>query len=167
MGKLSDAFDRITILLILSVSILAICLLLPLIASSNPSLIYIIIFFLGGLCFTTYPLSIAHVCDYLENTNVINVTGVLLFSYGVGAVMGPPIAAIFIHSFSTVALFYYMASVSLLLCLLIMYYKNSESTNTDQQVKFMILPRIYAIASKIYPKRSNKPKLESEDKTNS
>jgi len=160
IGKLSDAFDRIRIMLILSVLILIICLSFPLIGLCNHFLIYVIIFFLGGLCFTIYPLSIAHVCDYLEDTNIINVTGVLLFSYGIGAVMGPPIVAVFIDYFSTAALFYYISCVSFSLCLLILYYKKSESTPTDQQVEFIPMPRISPIANELDPRTNAEENID-------
>lgn len=163
IGKLSDAFDRVHILLILSILILVTCLAFPFIGVCNPVMHYVIIFFLGGLCFTIYPLSIAYVCDCLENTNIINVTGVLLFSYGTGAVMGPPIVATFIDYFSTAALFYYIACVCFLLCLLIIYYNKSESTPLDQQVKFIAMPRISNLLHKLYPKAKT-PKKDTLDK---
>ena len=154
IGKLSDTFDRVKIIIILSLLVTIICLLLTFVAFSNELLIYTIMFAFGGLCFTIYPLCIAQVCDHLEHdANIINVTGVLLFAYGVGAVLGPPIVSFFIELSSTSALFYYTFFVSLMLFLLGLYYNKAVKTPPqDEQVEFIAMPRVSPIANKLDPR---------------
>lgn len=43
----------------------------------------------GGLAFTIYGLSVAHVNDLIDPSQVIEVTGGLLLLYGIGATIGP------------------------------------------------------------------------------
>ena len=152
IGKLSDTFDRTKIIIILSLSITVICLLLALV--DFPSiLIYIMMFIFGGLCFTIYPLCIAQVCDHLEHDNIINVSGVLLFAYGVGAVMGPPIVSLFMELFSTVALLYYVSFVSLILFLFGLHRSKIEKNiPQEEQVEFIAMPRVSPMANELDPR---------------
>jgi hypothetical protein len=96
---------------------------------------------------------IAQVCDHLENNNnIINVTGVLLFSYASGAVCGPPIVAACITLFSVNALFYYLTVVGFLLFICSAYYsKGTELVLLADQVEFVIMPRISPIANELNP----------------
>ena len=43
----------------------------------------------GGLAFTIYGLSVAHVNDLIDPSQVLEVTGGLLLLYGIGATIGP------------------------------------------------------------------------------
>lgn len=141
IGKLSDFFDRAKILTL--VSVLAILLsVVILIVSPYPSVIYFISFLLGGLCFTIYPISIAQVCDHLDHDNIINITGSLLFAYGVGAVLGPPIVAALIEYFSSSAIFVYISCVLLVLSLCGSYtIVKVKPVSKEEQVEFVAVPR--------------------------
>ena len=147
IGKLSDMFDRIKIITLLSLITAITCLMLVILPLNN-LFVYIFSFFLGGFCFTLYPVCIAQVCDHLENSNIINVTGVLLFFYGIGAVISPPIIAFLIKTFSSTALFYYIAFVSFMLFVFALYsLKTVKTVPQEDQVDFIALPRISPVAS--------------------
>jgi len=147
IGKLSDMFDRMKMIILLSLITVISCLVLAAAPLSN-IMIYIVSFFLGGFCFTLYPVCIAQVCDHLDNNNIINVTGVLLFSYGIGAVISPPIIAYVIKIHSSTAIFYYIAFVSYVLFLFGLYtLKSGDTVPHDDQVDFVALPRITPVAS--------------------
>lgn len=152
IGKLSDMFDRIKIITLLSLVMVIVCFILALVPLQD-MLVYIFAFFLGGFCFTLYPLCIAQVCDYLDNSNIINVTGTLLFAYGIGAVAGPLVLSFLIKIFSSTAIFYYIAIVSfaLLLCGLHSL-KTMKIIHQEDQVDFVAVPRISTIASALDPR---------------
>ena len=114
IGKMSDMFDRAKILTLISLIIILTCILI-LLVSPDHVWVYIFSFILGGLSFTIYPVSIAQVCDHLEHGNIVNITGALLFAYGVGAILGTPIVALLIENFSSSAIFYYISCISLFL----------------------------------------------------
>ena len=155
IGKLSDTFDRTKIIIILSLVIAVICLLLA-VVHFHEVLIYTMMFIFGGLCFTIYPLCIAQVCDHLEHGNIINVTGVLLFAYGVGAVLGPPIVSLFMEMFSAVALLYYVSFVSFVLFLFGLYRNKIEKNiPQDEQVEFIAMPRVSPMANELDPRVDN------------
>ena len=160
IGKLSDTFDRTKIIIILSLSIAVICLLLA-VVHFHEVLIYTMMFVFGGLCFTICPLCIAQVCDHLEHGNIINVTGVLLFAYGVGAVLGPPIVSLFMEMFSAVALLYYVSFVAFILFLFGLYRNKIEkSIPQEEQVEFIAMPRVSPMANELDPRVDNELTIE-------
>lgn len=158
IGKLSDMFDRAVIITLLGLTVIIVCLIISFAPLPNIA-VYTISFFLGGLCFTLYPVCIAQVCDYLSNSNIINVTGVLLFAYGIGAVSGPPILAFLVKLFSSTALFYFISFVSLILFAFGIYsLKTVKAVSQEKQVDFVVIPRVSPVASGLVNPRKNETK---------
>lgn len=158
IGKLSDMFDRAVIITLLGLTIIIVCFII-IFAPLHNIAVYTISFFLGGLCFTLYPVCIAQVCDYLSNSNIINITGVLLFAYGIGAVSGPPILAFSVKLFSSTALFYFIAFVSLILFTFGIYsLKTVKAVSQDKQVDFVAIPRVSPVVSGLIKSRKDKTK---------
>jgi MFS family permease len=151
IGKLSDRIDRSKVLVGISLVIILVCLLIIFIPS-NPVITYLFCFVLGGLCFTVYPVSIAQVCDYFAQGNVINITGVLLFSYGVGSVLGSIIVAFLIEFYSSWIIFSYIALVSLSLALFGLYTIRKMKASSKEHVTFVALPRLSPIANNLDPR---------------
>lgn len=152
IGRLSDMFDRPKILTGISFFIVACCLLLLFVESN--ALVYTICFLLGGLCFTVYPVSIAQVCDHLEgHSNIINITGALLFAYGIGAVAGSPIVALLIEHTNSAAIFYFISFDALCLFIFGIYtILKVESVEKENQVGFVAMPRATPIANSLDPR---------------
>lgn len=120
LGKLSDHLPRahvLTGLLLLSI--------IPFVflsIISHDLLAYFMIFLVGGLIFTIYPISIALVCDHVDNKSIIQATGVLLFSNSLGALLGPITASTVIDYFNSLSvLFVFSTIVSSLLGLYGLY----------------------------------------------
>lgn len=156
IGKMSDIFDRTLVITVMSFLITIICLIL-LLAPMNELWIYVFSFFLGGLCFSLYPVCIAQVCDYLENANIINVTGVLLFAYGIGAVIGPQGLSFFIKAYNSTAIFHYIGFAALLLGLYGGYsFYSRKPAIQDNVSQFMAFPRVSPILSFFYGKDNGK-----------
>ncbi len=86
-GKLSDRYDRRQVLLCLALAALGAALLLSLPAS--PQVFALLLFIFGGLIFAIYPVAMALGCELVEEKELIKITGVMLFAYGLGAVLGP------------------------------------------------------------------------------
>lgn len=151
IGKLSDMFDRTKVLTMLSFCTIFISLLVLLISSKI--ITYMVCFLLGGLCFTIYPISIAQVWDNLGHGNIINMTGALLCSYGVGAVLGPQILAPLIGAFGSSIIFGYIAFMSLTLSALGVYtiIKVKTIPNKDQ-VEFVSMPSATQVANNLDPR---------------
>ncbi len=104
LGKLSDLFDRATVLICVSFATMIpsfFILLYP----HDLWPVLIASFVLGGLSFTLYPLAMTQVCDRIEPENITAVTSVLLFVYGLGAVIGPLLAPFFMAEMGPLALY--------------------------------------------------------------
>ena len=71
----------------------------------------------GGLTFTIYGLSVAHVNDLIERNRVLEVTGGLLLLHGVGAAIGPTLAGGLMDLMGPGSLLLYFTGVLLLLAL--------------------------------------------------
>ena len=71
----------------------------------------------GGLTFTIYGLSVAHVNDLIERDRVLEVTGGLLLLHGVGAAIGPTVAGGLMDVMGPGSLLLYFTGVLLLLAL--------------------------------------------------
>lgn len=116
LGHLSDIFDRRKILLLVSALTIVPCIAIMIL---KLEIAYIIgpVFFLGGMTFTLYPLSITHVTDRHLSEDLTSITAVLLFAYSFGSVLGPLIAPFFIKFFQPHGLFIYIGAMGGLLTL--------------------------------------------------
>lgn len=131
-GKISDSFNREKILCFLSVATIfpAAAVIL------HPSSIYtyLFMFIMGGLSFALYPISIAAVCDFIENRCIIKTTGVLLFSYALGSVAGPLLVSIAMDTANTsIAMFYFIIFVSLVYGALGLYHVFGKEVSTPEE----------------------------------
>jgi MFS family permease len=74
------------------------------------SLIFLGIIY-GGLSFTVYGLSVAHVNDLIDSRRVLEVSSGLLLLYGVGSTVGPTLAGIVMDLLGPEALMLYFCLV--------------------------------------------------------
>jgi MFS family permease len=121
IGRLSDWVDRRKVLL--AICLLAVGFVLaayPAVAYS-PSSVYLAMFLFGGTAFTTYAIGVAHVNDLLQADQVLEATRSLLLVYGIGAALGPMLAAQFMQSFGTIHLLGFFAANLMLLALYVLY----------------------------------------------
>jgi MFS family permease len=70
---------------------------------------------LGGLLFTIYGLSVAHVNDMVDASRVLEVTGGLLLLHGAGAALGPTLAGALMDALGPESLMIYFAATLVLL----------------------------------------------------
>jgi len=112
IGRLSDRYDRRTILLI--VTILTVLAALAVIwASGQPPIwLYVVGAFFGAFCYTVYPLCVAQINDMAEPDKLVQVAAGLLFAYGTGASIGPIVAAQMMGTFGPQGMF--MSSAALI-----------------------------------------------------
>jgi len=111
VGQLSDRRDRRLVLA-------AVCACAALLAAlafvaerfSGPLLV-LVAFFYGGLAFTVYGISVAHVNDLLEPAGILEATGSLLLLHGVGAAIGPSAAGFLMQQLGPGSLLVYFALV--------------------------------------------------------
>ena len=69
---------------------------------------YLLAFILGGITFTIYPISVALVCDRVNQKGMTHVAGVLLLAYSIGATIGPLTASWMMAFLGASGLYYFI-----------------------------------------------------------
>lgn len=90
LGKLSDLFDRRTVIIGLSAA-LALTSAGMAAAAGLPSQwpLFAVSLLFGGLAFTLYPVCIAHTNDHIDGADLVAASGGLILAFSVGATVGP------------------------------------------------------------------------------
>lgn len=108
VGNYSDRHDRRIVLLwvcLLGAGVGGLCFFL---ARYSVDALIPLSLLLGGLIFSIYGLSVAHVNDVIDSSRLVEFTGGLLLLHGVGAAIGPVLAGVLMDAAgpSTLMLFY-------------------------------------------------------------
>jgi MFS family permease len=117
VGHLSDKYDRRWVLFWVCALCAGVAALgFYLAREYEGSLIFLGIVY-GGLAFTIYGLSVAHVNDLIDSKRVLEVTSGLLLLYGIGSTVGPTLAGVVMDIWGPEALMLYFVMVLSLLAL--------------------------------------------------
>jgi predicted MFS family arabinose efflux permease len=117
VGHLSDRHDRRWVLFGVCVAGAAVALASFYFALESESALIGLGIIYGGLTFTIYGLSVAHVNDLIDRDRVLEITGGLLLLHGVGAAIGPTIAGGLMDLMGPGSLLLYFTGVLILLAL--------------------------------------------------
>ncbi len=133
VGHLSDRNDRRWVLFWVCVSGAAVALGGFYFAlQSEASLIAVGVVY-GGLTFTIYGLSVAHVNDLIDRSRVLQVTGGLLLLHGVGATVGPTVAGGLMDLLGPGSLLLYFTGVLVIMALCVWRYIRLRPLNRGEQ----------------------------------
>jgi MFS family permease len=114
VGRLSDRFDRLIVLCVLSVGLASAAVALPRLPHSLTFVLPVAILF-GGLMSTLYPVCVANAHDRMPADRVVAVSSWLILASGCGSVMGPLIGMSLLRRFDIDGVFYLIAAAALLL----------------------------------------------------
>ena len=116
IGRMSDRHDRRLVILLLCSALTLLALMMVLLPGTWRTPIEGgLIFLLGGMAFSIYPLSLSHACDELRPDQVLGANQGLLLAYSLGAMIGPLLAPSVMGLFGPQGLFVYFALCGLLL----------------------------------------------------
>jgi len=153
IGKLSDIFDRRTVILV--VQILATVTALFGFVSENIDFSMLLLAGLvyGGVHTPLYSLYIAHANDYLTPKQIIATSSMLVLINGVGAVLGAPIVGYCMKIFGPSAFFPTMAVMHFIMTgIVIIRMQIREAMPVEAQAPFVAVPeRATAIATSLLP----------------
>lgn len=153
VGRLSDRFDRRTVMLGASLAVVLIALAIPATMGRSQTGLLVLACLYGGLAFPIYSLSVAHANDYIEAEDLVQASSGLLLSYGVGAALGPITAAAVMGSLGPSGLFVYSAAVTAALALFVLYRMvRRESLPLEEQGPHVVLPRTTSEAAYLDPR---------------
>ena len=111
VGNYSDRHDRRIVLLwvcIVGACVTGLCFFVARYAADSVDALIPLALLFGGLIFSIYGLSVAHVNDVIDSSRLVEFTGGLLLLHGVGAAIGPVLAGALmdVAGPSTLMLFY-------------------------------------------------------------
>ncbi len=145
IGKLSDIFDRRTILIIVAFACCAIAAGIGAVAldgGANKLTLLALIAAYGSAVYAIYPLAVAHANDFVETEDMVPLAAGLLLAYGVGALVGPFAGAAVMKALGPGGLFVYIAVVTGFLGLFgLLRMRIRDAVPADDQGAFMMLPR--------------------------
>ena len=152
IGKISDGRDRRKVLLYTTFVLTCISLLLGISMITGWLMIGLAVIF-AGLSSALYPLAAAYTHDYLEAADVVPASGGLVMSFGIGAILGPLMAALAIAQFGGGGLFVFCAAASsVAVCLIIWRMRQREIPDVEDQVEFLLMPRTSPVISQLDPR---------------
>ena len=108
VGKISDKFDRRTILFVLNIIAITSLMFAFLF---GPSSFYILLIFIGihsAVSLPYYAVVISHMNDFLEKEEIVSGSSTLTLVNALGMVMGPLLASLFMAYFGAYGYFVYM-----------------------------------------------------------
>jgi MFS family permease len=109
VGLLSDRFDRNIVMAGLGLAVAAISLAITLLMRESFSLLLTLTILYGGVAFTLYPVAVAHTHDFFPPDDIVAVSSALILSFGVGASLGPPVAATIMNFLGPSGLYVFIA----------------------------------------------------------
>ena len=131
VGHLSDRQDRRRVLFLVCALSSAVALAGYFMAQGNEMLLICLGVVYGGLSFSIYGLSVAHVNDLIDPARVLEVTGGLLLLYGIGATVGPTLGGATMDWMGPGALMLFFAVLLALLVLTIWRYSIHSTLHAD------------------------------------
>ena len=155
IGRLSDRFDRRTVLGNLLAAAAMVC--VAGVAAGkfgDPlALVLVLAALLGGAISNVYPLSMAQAFDYLDRSRYVAGASRLLMSFSIGAVGGPLICSLAMSWLGPHAFFGYIGLVAAVLAGFVLYRmaKRKPLPVADQQ-EFVALPRMSPVGATLDPR---------------
>ncbi len=133
VGRLSDKFDRRSVLMTLSFITAGICLLNIGLAHYFPRAFVFSLVVFGSLAFSLYPLSISHASDQLSPSQMVGGMQSLFLAFAAGSTLGPLVGAGLMQIIDPIGLFIYFLVITGLLGTFISWRRFSRPPVPEQQ----------------------------------
>ncbi|MBL8708819.1 MAG: MFS transporter [Rhodospirillaceae bacterium] len=166
IGRLSDHYDRRTVLLFVLVMCVVASIVLSFFGFGGASLTTLLVaaVFLGGALATIYPLAVAQAYDYVDRSDMVGASGGLLLVWAIGATVGPLVASFFMGRFGPSALFVYLAVVAGALVAFTGYRMlRRQALPAAEQTNYVSMQTTSAIANALDPRTDPLPEFYYSD----
>nr|WP_298687103.1 MFS transporter [uncultured Dongia sp.] len=166
IGKLSDRYDRRTVLLGVLIMCVVSSVVLSVFSLGGASLttLLVAVVFLGGALATIYPLAVAQAYDYVDRADMVGASGGLLLVWAIGGTVGPLIASFFMGQFGPSALFVYLAVVASAIMIFTAYRMLARQARpASEQTTFVSMQTTSAIANALDPRTDPLPEFYYND----
>ena len=155
LGRLSDRYDRRTILLVVLAAQAIVCLLAfgSWTTLQSFETLIALIFLFGGTQATLYPVSVAHAFDYVDKDRMVSASAGLLLAWAAGACLGPLLASIAMEMFGSSALFLYLAVLAAIMAAFTRYRMTRRpALPPEEQAPFVPLPATTGAGGQLDPR---------------
>lgn len=155
IGRLSDRFDRRTVLLGMLTAETLVCLLQFVLWTTTGALppLLVLTMLFGGVQATIYPISVAHAFDYVERHRMVAASSGLLLAWAVGATLGPLVASMMMDALGAASLFLFLAVVAAALAAFTRYRMSRRMARPPaEQSSFVPLPQTTTAAGQLDPR---------------
>ncbi|MEP3247570.1 MAG: MFS transporter [Sneathiella sp.] len=150
VGRLSDRFDRRAILI--AMALLTTVASLGIVWASMQSVPYLLFgmaLIYGGVAYTIYPMCSAQTNDLADKERLVQVSGSLLFAYGLGASLGPIITSQFMARWGQESLFLCISAGTLFLAFFVILRIIQRPSGT-RKARFLPLGGLGASSKQLY-----------------
>ncbi len=110
VGRLSDRIDRRSVIVLVNASALILALFVAT-GAAGGTILFGLVFVLGGVAMPTYALSISHTNDFLPRGKVVAASSGLVLLWGAAAAVGPLMASGVMQAFGAQGLFWWIGGV--------------------------------------------------------
>jgi MFS family permease len=165
LGKLSDLFDRRTVILGLSAALVAASLgmvsVSGMVGGTDGQVVMVAVAALfGGLSFTLYPVCVAHTNDHIDRSELVQASGGLILSYSAGATIGPLAGSAVMSALGGPGLFVFTAASAASAVVFGLYrMMKRPALPAEAQGPFRSLPRTTPVVSPLDPRGDDEPQL--------
>lgn len=151
IGRLSDRYDRRSVLVVVTFAAAAAAILANIVAYSFTAFLGATFLF-GGMMMPMYSLALAYANDHLKTEQMVAASGTLVLTGGVGAFLGPTLVAASMDIFGPDGFFWSIASVHAALGLFILYRMTQRAAlPAEEQGRYATMPsRATVIAGGMY-----------------
>ena len=119
IGQLSDRVDRRRVLAWVGAAAAVLASVASAAAGISATALMAAMFVFGGLAFSVYPVSVAHLNDHLQPDQVLEGSSGLLLLHGLGAAAGPAVVGLLVGGFGPRSLLVYYATTLVLLAMFV------------------------------------------------
>lgn len=141
IGRLSDFYDRLSVLMVLQALMAGLALMIALTGVWHLYWLLLLGALFGGIGATLYPIAVAHVNDYADPADLVATSSTLIKAYGVGAVTGPVGASLLMGLLGAPGLFVFVAIACGAGALALLFRQRQDEEPTTQQRPFLSMPR--------------------------
>ena len=166
IGRLSDKFDRRTVLFGVLLATVAAAVLMGAFSFAQGSFVLLATanLLLGGFLATIYPTAVAHAFDYIDRSRMVAANSGMLLVWAVGATAGPLVASSVMGPVGPSGLFVFIAVVAAFLAIYTRWRMSRRAAKpAEEQSKFVPVPSTSAIAGALDPRSEPLPEFYYED----
>ncbi|MGH6890829.1 MAG: MFS transporter, partial [Dongiaceae bacterium] len=166
IGRLSDKFDRRTVLFGVLMAVVAASVLLGAFSVAQRSFILLATanLLLGGFLATIYPTAVAHAFDYIDRSQMVAANSGMLLAWAAGATAGPLIASSIMGPVGPSGLFAFIAGIAIVLAGYTRWRMSRRAAKpAEEQSKYVQVSSTSAIAGALDPRADPLPEFYYED----